>query len=449
MSAIADHLLNRGYTVYGYDSVRSRICSDLEDKGVKIWYSFSEEMFEGVELAVFTNAIHKDDPVYSYPVSKGIRCITRAEMLGAISLEKENRIGIAGTHGKSSTTGMLSSISLAASRDPAIFVGAELNMIDGTHRDGKGSDFIFEACEYMDSFLSFYPTVSVVLNTELDHVDYFGDLDGVIRSFNKYMDIPGETGYALINGDCANTVKASEGIRSKRVRFSLCDPSAEFFASDIREEKGFFSFVFNAFGKPYASITLSVPGRVYIDDALAAASAAYLMGIKSEDIEKGLKDFTGVKRRFELRGRCGKAIVVDDYAHHPDEIRSTLATARAMGFEDIICVFQPHTYTRTQALFKELCESFGLADRAIFADIYSARELPIEGITSLALSENTSGGEYYPSFEAIRDELMKTDKKEGTLIIIMGAGDIVRLTDMILTEKLSSFSEIIGGGCKA
>ncbi|MBE6550839.1 MAG: UDP-N-acetylmuramate--L-alanine ligase [Ruminococcaceae bacterium] len=449
MSAIAEYLLDRGVDVCGYDANRSYICDRLSSKGIDISYTFKEEMYEGVELAVFTNAIHESDPVYAYPKSKGIKCMTRAQMLGVISLEKKNRVGIAGTHGKSSTTGMLSSISLAANRDPSIFVGAELSMINGTHRDGKGEDFIFEACEYMDSFLDFFPSVSVVLNTQLDHVDYFGNLENVIKSFAKYINIPGEAGYALINGDCENSIKASENAVSKVVTFSVKDKNADFFADNIREEKGFYSFNIYAFGKLYTDVSLSVPGEVYVADALAAAGSAYLMGIDGKDVKEGLNDYTGVKRRFELRGKCNNAVTVDDYAHHPDEIRTTLKTARKMGFDNVICVFQPHTYTRTKALFDDFTDAFKLCDRLMLADIYSAREEPIEGVTSEALAEKCENGEYYPSFEKIAEVLRNDEHSSDTLIIVMGAGSIVKLTDMILTEKHSSFSELnIGRGIK-
>ncbi len=449
MSAIAEYLFDRGVSVCGYDVNRSAICDRLSSKGIEVSYKFSEEIFQDVELAVFTNAIHEQDPVYAYPKSKGINCITRAELLGCISLEKKNRVGIAGTHGKSSTTGMLSSISLSANRDPAIFVGAELSMINGTHRDGKGEDFIFEACEYMDSFLSFFPTISVVLNTELDHVDYFGNLENVIKSFSRYINIPGENGYALVNYDCENSLKAAENAVSKVVTFSVKDKNADFFADDIREENGFYSFNMYAFGKFYTDVSLSVPGEVYVADALAAAGCAYLMGIAGKDVKAGLDAYTGVKRRFELRGKCNNAVVVDDYAHHPDEIRATLKTARAMGFDNIVCVFQPHTYTRTKALFNDFTEVFGLCDKVIFADIYSAREEPIEGITSEALASASENGEYYSSFEKIAEVLSNSDFPENSLVIIMGAGSIVKLTDLVLTEKKTSFSELkIGKGRK-
>ena len=253
-----------------------------------------------------------------------------------------------------------------------------------------------------------------------------------------------------MNGDCVNSLKASENAVSKVVTFSVKDKNASFFADNIREEKGFYSFDIYAFGSFLTDVSLSVPGEVYVAEALAAAGCAYLMGIDGKYVKEGLNAYTGVKRRFELRGKCNNAAVVDDYAHHPDEIRTTLNTARTMGFDNIVCVFQPHTYTRTQALFNDFTDAFKNCDRVIYADIYSARELPIEGITSEALAAASEKGEYYPSFEKIADVLKGSGKfLENTLIIIMGAGSIVKLTDMLLTEKHSSFSELkMGRGCK-
>jgi len=443
MSAIAAYLLKRGYNVCGYDSKRSEKCILLEELGVSISYAFSPEIFENVGLAVFTNAISDDDVIFTYPRSLGIPCVTRAEILGEISLEKKYRIGVSGTHGKSTTTGMISSVLLASGLDPTIFVGADLPMIGGTFRDGAGDFFVFEACEYKDSFLSFFPTLSVVLNTELDHVDYFGNIENVKRSFSKFMDIPGSDGAALICADCENTVDAAKGSVSKIVTFSALSENADVYAKDIRSDHGFYSFDMYAYKKRVCRISLSVPGKVYVTDALAASAASYLSGVSPDDIIKGIKAYTGVKRRFECRGKCKNAVVADDYAHHPDEIRATLETASQMGFSRVTCVFQPHTYTRTQALFGDFVSAFSLCEEVIFADIYSAREEPIDGITAEALAAAAPNGVYLGDFEKIAGYLMKKDNADGDLILIMGAGDVTALTDMILTERSSSFEALL------
>lgn len=433
MSALAEIMLDRGYTVSGYDLHKSELCDRLNSLGIPIYYEFDENMYKDIDLVVCTNAIHEDDIIRKYPEQHGIECVSRGEFLGELMKLSKNRIGIAGTHGKSTTTGMISEIFLTARRDPTILVGAVLPEIDSTFRIGGGDDFIFESCEYMDSFLSFFPTVSVVLNVEHDHVDYFPTVDDVIASFHRYICIPGKDGYAVVNADSEHAMKALENCDVHAVTYSALGADAEVTAENITVSGGFPEFDVYVKGEFFTHIRLSVPGRFNVGNALAAVAVGRIYSIEPDVIRDGIARYKGVKRRFEIRGRLGDATVVDDYAHHPDEIKATMSSALDSGIRPITVVFQSHTFTRTKALFSEFCTAFTGADEVVFADIYPAREQPIEGVTAEALAKATPNGKYVGSFDDIADYL-KRNVREG-MIIVMGAGDVIEITDKLLEDK--------------
>lgn len=433
MSAVAMMAKKGGCEVAGYDQTLSHLTEKLIQNGIPVTDRFDEKNYENVSLIVYTGAIHDTDPNLAYPRKIGIPEMTRAEFLGLLMKQSENPIGISGTHGKSSTTGMLSSVFLAdGTRDPSIMVGAELSLLDGTYRIGGGEDFIFEACEYQDSFLHFFPRIALVLNVEHDHADYFPDLEAVIRSFTKFCDLA-QGGFAVINADNEGAVEVARRTKAKIFSFSLTKKSADVHCENLREEKGRYSFDIFVQDTLYASVSLRVPGLHNVSNALAAAAASYLSGISGEAVKKGLECFGGVKRRFELRGKCHDFEVVDDYAHHPDEIRATLSSAKKLGYSSVTVVFQSHTFTRTKAYFDDFVSALEEADEVIYADIYPAREEPIPGIDAKALAKKTKGGKYVGDFQDIAEYLLK---KEGNgLIIIMGAGNVIEITDKILTER--------------
>jgi UDP-N-acetylmuramate--alanine ligase len=432
MSSLAFAAKKMGCRVEGYDATLSETTKKLEAAGIPVFDSFCEKHYVGVDYVVYTGAIQKEDPVLSHPAKLGIPLIPRGVFMGLLMKEKGNPIGIAGTHGKSSTTGMLSTIFLEeARRDPTIMVGAHLPAIDSTYRLGSGEDFIFEACEYQDSFLSFFPRLAVILNVEHDHADYFPTLEDVIASFVRFCDIA-RNGWAIFNLDNEGARRVSKLTKSPCFFFSQTN-SGDLWCENLKEEGGFYSFDIITKKGLYTSCTLSVPGKHNVENALAAASAAFLSGVSGESVKKGLEKFCGVKRRFEYRGKCGKMRVFDDYAHHPDEIRATLESAKKLGYEKITVVFQSHTYTRTRAYWNEFLSSLSLADRVIFADIYPAREAPLEGISGMRLAKESKNGEYLGDFDAIAERL-KNSSDPG-LLLIMGAGNIVALTDRLLTEK--------------
>lgn len=425
MSALAQMLLRDGYKVAGYDLKSTALTEKMELMGIEIAYSFEDVVLDGVGLVVYTKALKDDHYVLVKAREKGIPCIDRPILLGAIMQNDRRRIGVAGTHGKSTSTGMLSQIFLSdPTLDPTIMIGAQLPVMGDSYRVGRGGDFIFEACEYKDAFLDFCPNIAVVLNVELDHTDYFADIDAMINSFTGYISKCGKDGVAIVNGDNANAVKAAEAARESvgNIMYFSQIKKSDIYAEGIVMHTGYAEFDAVINGEVYAHVKLGVPGKFNISNALAVAGAAYVCGLPREAVEKGFSAFGGVKRRFERRCVVNGAVIIDDYAHHPDEIKATVSAACSIA-KRVIAVFQPHTFTRTRDLFNDICSSFEGCSEVIFADIYSAREDDIYGINSKMLAEATPNGKYVGGFEDIAEHL-RSVASEGDIILIMGAGDI-------------------------
>ena len=435
MSSIALAFRRKGHFVSGYDSTPSDTTRMLEENGVHVSYSFCREDYKGIDVVIYTNAIQPTDPVFFYPQSLGITMISRAKALGYLMKSYRHAIGVAGTHGKSTTTGMLSYIFISQDRDPTVFAGAHLPILGGNYCVGQGNDFIFEACEYQDSFLHFFPTVAVVLNVGFDHADYFTDLNDVVSSFQQYLFLVQGDGTAIVNLDDAGAMASAHGYTGKLVTFSQKDPSATVYAKHVHAHKGFYCFDVMYRGKCFASVELGVPGAFNVSNALAAIAAAIELGVSPEAVVNGLKAFHGVRRRFEVRGKLGDAVVIDDYAHHPDEIRATLQVAAAMELEPVTVVFQSHTYTRTRALMDEITLAFEQGcEQVIYTDIYAAREAPIPGVDGRTLAKRTQNGIYLGEDSKVVEYVRRTKKLHQGAIIVMGAGDVVNLTPQILED---------------
>ncbi len=433
MSALAFMEQRAGMVCSGYDAVASPLTEKLEAAGIPVATSFDPSLYDGVDLVIYTGAIHDDDPVLKTPREKGIPTMTRAAAFGEMMRRFDNPIGVAGTHGKSTTTGMLASIFLKdEKRSPTVMVGAELSLLDGTFRTGDGQDFIFEACEYQDSFLQFFPRLAVILNVAHDHDDYFPALEDVIVSFTRFADIARE-GRVILNRDDEGCREVARRTKTAPFFFSRKE-KADLWSENERMEGGFWSFDAYTPEGLYARVSLKIPGEHNISNALAALSAAKLSGVDGKTCAAGIAAFGGVRRRFEYRGKCHAYRVYDDYAHHPDEIRATLTAARQMTADPITVVYQPHTFSRTKAHWDGFAASLSLADRVIMMDIYPAREAPLPGITSRRLAGDIAHGEYVGDENAIAEELLKS--RGSGMLIIMGAGDIIHLTDKILTEGL-------------
>ncbi len=434
MSSLALILKNHGIRIAGYDFKMSETTKMLEQNGIPVFYTYDKSNQDGYDTVVYTAAIAENDPELVNAKGRGATLLTRAELLGRLMSGYKHSVGVAGTHGKSTTTGMLSHIFDAANADATVLAGAVIPSLGSTFRAGCGETAIFEACEYKNSYHAMRPTIRVVLNVELDHVDFFGNLENVIDSFHTYLGTDSGMGenIAIINGDCQNAVKAAENVSAKVYTFSIADKNADFYTANIENHDGYEEFDIYACGAFYCHAKPGVPGLHNVSNALAAAGAAYLCGVDGKAVAEGLGAFGGVKRRFEKLGVTGLgAVVIDDYAHHPDEVRATLTAAKNICKGKVFCIFQPHTYSRFKALIKEFAETLSLADVVVMADIYAAREVNTDGISSADIREFLPEAVCPGDFQAIGAYIRATAVC-GDMVITMGAGDIYKAADEIL-----------------
>jgi len=422
----------RGYSVSGYDRTPSPLTENLEQSGIPVYYESNTDNVRDADIVIYTVAIPSDNPEYVYAQTHSIPCVSRADYLGYIMRGYTHRIGVSGMHGKSTTTAITAKIFLEADgADPTIVSGAKLRELGAEYRIGGMEYFIFEACEYKDSFLDFYPTIAVILNIEMDHVDYFSSIEQIEKSFSAFEARTGKDGCAVINCDDEHVMKSTKSYEGKIVTFSVKSADADYASSNVSFTKGRANFDILHKGEYLCRAEMAVPGEHLIYDALAAAAAAHESGVSQQAIEKGLRTFSGIERRMEFRGKVNGADVYDDYAHHPTEIKTTLNGAKEMGYDRVICVFQPHTYSRTAELYDEFAQSLDVADEVILADIYAAREINTSGVSSEALAKEISGAKYFDSFEKIAAHIRAT-AKVNEMILIAGAGDINKLADLLL-----------------
>ena len=433
MSALAELSLYEGYRVGGSDRTATALTASLEGKGITVYLGHDAANIHDYDAVVYTVAIGSDNPEYCEAQSRGLPLFSRADYLGYLMSRFHNRVGIAGMHGKSTCTAMCASIFLASQSDPTILCGAELPALENsTCRIGRAREqFVFEACEYMDSFLDFNPTLAVILNVGLDHVDYFHSMEQIRASFLTYARRTGKDGCVLYNFDDPETLRSLASFEGKRVSFGLSQ-EADFSATNIVVSDGTISFDLCLHKKVLGRISLCVTGRHNLYNALAAAGAAILSGLSIDEVKRGLASFAGAHRRMERKGRLGSgAVVYDDYGHHPDEIKATLAGAREMGFARVLCAYQPHTYSRTAGLLNEFASAFDLSDHVFFADIYAAREQNLYGVSSQLLAERIGEKATYCGSFASLAQSVQREARDGDLVIVMGAGDIYKVFDLM------------------
>lgn len=439
MSGLAEILLSRGYKVSGSDIKSSKATQKLENKGAEIFIGHKPENITNPDLVIYTVAVKDENAEMIRSRELKIPIIDRAELLGLLMKKHSFGIAIAGTHGKTTTTSMITTIMLEANTDPTAHIGGELDCIGGNTRIGGSEYFITEACEYYGSFLKFHPFMAVVLNIEVDHVDYFRDLDHIKATFTQFVSLVPPNGYIIACADDENTLSVVNDMNCNIITYGLENSAAMWTAKNIRfNNMGFGSFDVYKEGEKLGTITLSVPGPHNVSNSLAAIAACYTSGCTMEDIIAGLLNFGGSHKRFELKGIVDEIKVVDDYAHHPSEVIATLNAAKNTEHNKLWCVFQPHTYTRTKAFLTKFSQSFGFADNIIVTDIYAAREKDPGDIHSSMLSEkicNQGGNALYISdFNEIAQYLDK-NAQPGDLILTMGAGDIVRVGEMFLNIR--------------
>ena len=430
MSSLAHITHMRGYRTGGSDRSRTALTDKLLAAGIEINYEHNAKNIDRYGAVVYTVAISPDNPEYLEAKRRGIPCISRADYLGYIMMGYKNRIGVSGMHGKSTCTSMCAETFMSANTDPTVLSGAELSSMGGAYRVGKDEHFIFEACEYMDSFLDCNPSIAIILNIEMDHVDYFHSIEQIRTSFSRFASITGESGYAVANGDDENVMTALSDYKGNLVTFGIKNESCDFVAKNIVQNRGLYSFDVIANGKYFCHISLSVSGYHNVYNALATAAAAKISGLSPEDIERGLKAFCGAARRMEYKGELCGARVYDDYGHHPTEIYTTLSGAKALCGEGgrLLCAFQSHTYTRTKEFLDEFVSSLSVADRVFSVDIYSARETDTLGVSAelIATMLGNDKGRYCPSFEDTAMAISE-EARDGDIVVVMGAGDIYKV----------------------
>ena len=432
MCPLAEVLQGMGLQVQGSDMNESETVAHLRSLGIPVAIGHNADNLGDCDLVIRTAAVHDGNPEIAGAVARGIPVYERAQAWGAIMQRYPNALCVSGTHGKTTTTSMCTHIFMAAQQDPTVMIGGPLPLLHSGSRAGKGDTIIPESCEYCNSFLSFYPTVAVILNVEADHLDFFKDLQDIEHSFHRFADLVPPTGSVIVNADNQGALDSVAGLTHPVFTFGLEHP-ADCTAANLGEEDGLPTFDILIHGEKYAHVTLHVYGRHNVLNALAAASAAYALGLPGKAVEEGLAAFTGAGRRFEHKGTFNGAQVYDDYAHHPDELHALLTTARALPYKRLIVAFQPHTYSRTAKLFDRFVEELKLPDVTILAEIFAAREQNTLGISSSDLCRRLPGSVYCSTLDKVTDQLRKI-AQPGDLILTVGAGDIYRAGEKLLKK---------------
>jgi len=419
-------LRGMGMVVTGSDMNASVSTDELINQGIPVFIGHRAENVNGAACIIRTAAAHNDNPEIAAAREQGIPIFERAQAWGYIMQAYEDAICISGTHGKTTTTSMVTHVFMEAAADPTVMIGGHLPLLGAGHRVGQGSTIIMESCEYCNSFHNFFPTTAVILNVEADHLDFFKDLADVQESFRKFALLVPENGHIIANGDDANTLQALAGL--PLVTFGMGEDAR---IRGVNFSPDFRSFDVLADGEMYCHLSLSVVGRHNALNALAACAVAYVHGIDGKICANGLASFTGAGRRMEFKGKWHGADVYDDYAHHPGELHALLTAVKTMGYKRIVCAFQPHTYTRTRALFDDFVWELQSVDVPILAEIYAARESNTAGISSADLCNEIPGSTYCATLQDVTKVLSET-AREGDLILTVGAGDIYKAGEALL-----------------
>jgi len=412
--------------VTGSDMSASVSTNELMQQGIHVEIGHRAENIEGADCIIRTAAAHNDNPEIAAARAAGIPVFERAQAWGEIMKSYKNAVCISGTHGKTTTTSMMTHILMEANLDPTVMIGGYLPLLHAGHRVGHGDTIVLESCEYCDSFLNFFPTLAVVLNVEADHLDYFKDLADIQKSFHKFASLA--TFGVVANGDDPHTVEAMEGI--DYVSFGLGEHNRIHAKNMCPDWRHFDVICDNEF---YCHLDMGVLGKHNALNALAAAASAWMMGIPGEAVSHGLESFHGAGRRMEFKGKWGGADIYDDYAHHPDELAATVDAVRSMGDRRLILAFQPHTYSRTHALFEDFVRELKKPDVVVLAEIYAARERNTIGISSADLAEQIPGAVFCETLPEVT-KYLRENIREGDVVLTMGAGDIFRAGEALFEE---------------
>ena len=422
-------LRSMGMTITGSDMNASVSTDELIEKGIHVSIGHSAENIAGAECVIRTAAAHNDNPEIAAARAVGIPVFERAQAWGCIMRAYKNAICVSGTHGKTTTTSMLTHIFMEAGKDPTVMIGGFLPLLGAGHRVGNSDTIIMESCEYCNSFLNFFPTAAVILDIEADHLDFFKDLADVQKSFRAFAQLVPESGFVFANGDDKNTMDALQGIPFRT--FGMAE-SSDCHGADFSEDWREFDVICD--GEKYCHLHLGTIGRHNAMNALAACLVAHDFGLEAAPVERALAEFTGAGRRLEKKGEYHGADVYDDYAHHPGELHALLEAVRSMGYKRVICAFQPHTYTRTKALFSDFVRELRTVDIAVLTDIYAAREQDKYGVSSRDLADEIPGSIYCPSLPETAACLADL-AQPGDILLTVGAGDIYKAGEELLKMK--------------
>lgn len=432
MRALGEVLYGMGVSVTGSDMQESEAVIQLRSKGIPVVLGHFGENVHGADCVIRTAAVHDDNPEIAEAHKLGIPVFERAQTWGWLMKSYRNALCISGTHGKTTTTSMATHILMEAGRDPTVMIGGVLPALGSSYRVGKSDTIVLESCEYCNSFLNFFPTVATILNIEADHLDFFTDLDDIIHSFHSFAELLPENGIIVVNADDENAEKAIENVNRRVITFGFSEGAMVRGLNFTDERYNEFDVEYN--GQHYTHLKLNLWGKHNALDALAATASAIALDIPGDAVAQGLATFTGAGRRMEFKGEYKGALIYDDYAHHPSELKATLEAAKTMGKERIICAFQPHTFSRTKALFKDFVDALSHADIVLLADIYAARESNTIGITSRDLANAIDCAEYLGTLDKVAQRITEL-AGPNDLILTIGAGNINQVADMILENN--------------
>ncbi len=437
MCPLAEILMSEGFEIQGSDMNEGETLDKIKGYGIPVFMGHKAENIDGAELVVYSAAVKKDNPERAEAEKRGIPCIERSVMLGIVCRRYNRSIAISGTHGKTSTTGMLTQVLIGSGFDPSAIIGGKLPFIGGNSYVGESDIIVCEACEYVDTFLELTPYISVILNIDADHLDYFKNLDNIKKSFNQFA--KQTTGPLILNGDDENTMDAVKDIKAVKITYGFKETN-DYYAANISEDKGVHeTFDIMKRGEKLCTVKLMVPGKHNIYNALATAATAHYLGATAKDISENLEKFGGVHRRFEILGTPGDITVADDFAHHPTELTATLNAAMEMGFNKVWAVFQPHTFSRTAMLLDDFAEALKIPDEAIISEILPVRETNTYNIYSTDLGAKVPGSKCIDTFEDITDYVCE-NAQSGDLILTMGGGNVYMCANMILKKLKEKYS---------
>lgn len=432
MSPLAEVLRDMGLHITGSDVKDNENIKHLRELNIEVSIGHkASNLPADAKFVIFTAAIHNDNPEICEAKARGLKIFGRAEAWGTIMKAYKNALCISGTHGKTTTTSMCTHIMLASDQDPTVMIGGTLPILHASHRVGKGDTIILEACEYHDSFLEFSPTIATILDIEEDHLDYFSDIEHIKASFRRFAERTPENGIVVVNCDDEASMSAIEGIDRKIITFGLSDKT-DVYARKVKQVGMRSEFDIYYHGKKLTDVILHVPGLHNIKNALAATASCIPLGVSSNAVKYGLAGFSGAGRRFEFKGKFNGADIYDDYAHHPGELKVLLDAVGALGYERVILVFQPHTYSRTKAFFDDFLRQLKRPDVLYLAEIYAARESKLD-ISSKDLQEKIPGSIFSEDFDELI-QMLRSAARPGDIILTVGAGDVYIVGERLVSE---------------